>query len=543
MNTLLLEHLAAVSKIAAYRQSRERQQGMNCSEGYLISTDAGLQFGGPRTFEIFFRYEFVDQSQYIGGFQSPTISVVVPYNERERDLIYMYCGATYVWLPITSGNYYHAVVSYNGSESVCYLNGVEVGRKPFEGDVASLQFRIGAQSQPPKGPIYLCRHYDYALSAEEVAALYNNGDPAGYVLPTLKKKFWEASDAQIAAIVWRPNNVGLGTMEGAYTDNANGFDGRYARMKPGTNGFSMYSSKLYSSNVPGLRLRVTFKYRSSKGIHMATTSSINVDLPANTGDAVLVEGLYSPPDTSVYGFNFNMNASSADDWVEIQPVYIGYVGCMAEYLPQNLTLVDIDKPDKTIVPDLMDDGKGHSDPYIGLYFNNDQQDATYSRINGKIVASIGSHSLATNRPMMTYYRYKFTPGRYYRITIKWSLISGSYFLEAFGSWATDAYVYTGDSLHTEHGSYEYVSPVLKAKEGLTNYVNPTFFFGTRVAQSEISIDEVIIEEYFSPSGTNGWLDSAKQLPLNNEYLPPLLETAGGYDLTADRTPGIVYKPE
>lgn len=39
----------------------------------------------------------------------------------------------------------------------------------------------------------------------------------------------------------------------------------------------------------------------------------------------------------------------------------------------------------------------------------------------------------------------------------------------------------------------------------------------------------------------GWLDSAKQLPLNDEYLPPLLETAGGYDLTANGTPETVYK--
>lgn len=42
---------------------------------------------------------------------------------------------------------------------------------------------------------------------------------------------------------------------------------------------------------------------------------------------------------------------------------------------------------------------------------------------------------------------------------------------------------------------------------------------------------------------SSWLDSAKQLPLNGEYLPPLLETAGGYDLAANGTPEIVYKPE
>lgn len=43
MNTLLLEHFAAVSKIAAVRQSRERQQGVNCSDGGFMSAAAELK--------------------------------------------------------------------------------------------------------------------------------------------------------------------------------------------------------------------------------------------------------------------------------------------------------------------------------------------------------------------------------------------------------------------------------------------------------------------------------------------------------------------
>lgn len=39
-----------------------------------------------------------------------------------------------------------------------------------------------------------------------------------------------------------------------------------------------------------------------------------------------------------------------------------------------------------------------------------------------------------------------------------------------------------------------------------------------------------------------WLDSARQLPMNNEYLPPLLQSAGGYDLAANGTPEIICKP-
>lgn len=392
MNTLLLEHLAAVSKIAAYRQAREHQQGVDVSGGYLISTDAGLRFGGPRTFEVFFRYEFVDHSQYIGGFQSPTISVVAPYNERESNLIYMYCGSTYVWLPIISGNYYHAVISYDGSEAVCYLNGVEVGRKSFEGDVASLQFRIGAQSQPPKGPIYFCRHYNYALSAEEVSALWNNGDPAGYVLPAEMKSGERRCIAEYlpqnlvvahkhdfpqvvfpvgvytpSSEVFRVNDLNVTTQ--IYNQpQANGFSGDFMRFDSikQVSIYCAYWNSYLKKNTP---TRVTFEYRSNYAIYISqatTNASLAYKIgEANEGAPIVV--------SAVYGFGaaaFLMTfANITDGWVEL-----------------------------------------------------------------------------------------------------------------------------------------------------------------RVLSIEVAEGTIL-----------SWLDSAKQLPLNDEYLPPLLETAGGYDLTANETPEIIYK--
>lgn len=72
-----------------------------------------------------------------------------------------------------------------------------------------------------------------------------------------------------------------------------------------------------------------------------------------------------------------------------------------------------------------------------------------------------------------------------------------------------------------------------------------------VSVSSISFTPAVCVAEYLPqnlvANNNGlvssWLDSAKQLPLNDEYLPPLLETAGGYDLAANGTPEIVYKPE
>ena len=53
----------------------------------------------------------------------------------------------------------------------------------------------------------------------------------------------------------------------------------------------------------------------------------------------------------------------------------------------------------------------------------------------------------------------------------------------------------------------------------------------------ITIDSVEL----IPDVALSWLDSAKQFPLNDEYLPPLLQSDGGYDLAANGTPQIIIK--
>lgn len=37
-----------------------------------------------------------------------------------------------------------------------------------------------------------------------------------------------------------------------------------------------------------------------------------------------------------------------------------------------------------------------------------------------------------------------------------------------------------------------------------------------------------------------WLDSAKQLPLSDEYMEPLFQSIGGYDMAANGAPEILY---
>lgn len=71
-------------------------------------------------------------------------------------------------------------------------------------------------------------------------------------------------------------------------------------------------------------------------------------------------------------------------------------------------------------------------------------------------------------------------------------------------------------------------------------IDHIYYYGG-ISHSDRRLTITINSVELVPDVVLSWLDSAKQLPLNDEYLPPLLETAGGYDLTANGTPEIIYK--
>ena len=199
MNTLLLEHLAAVSKIAAYRQAREHQEGVDASQGYLTTNAAGVLFEWPRTFVCHFKYDAGSRLQGIAGF---TIPMMVLEIAPSTNLLRFYCGTTSATAPIVPGNNYQAVISYDGTTAVCYLNGSEAARFTVAGYAVTNVFRIGNPSYPPVGPVYSSSHFNYVLSAGEVSALWNNGDPAGYVLPAIKKYAAPFNISGITSYTW-----------------------------------------------------------------------------------------------------------------------------------------------------------------------------------------------------------------------------------------------------------------------------------------------------------------------------------------------------
>lgn len=179
-----MDRRRSLLKIAALRSEREQQVGVNCTKGYLESTDAGLLFDGPRSMECFFNLRQSDGTQRPAQFSTSMLAIAV----TPMDAIMFHCGDKSLQVSrVTIGDDIHAVISYDGATAMCYINGIEVGAMQPTAYTPSVLFRIGDPLHITKSPVHFCRHFNYALSAEEVAALYNDGDPAGYIVPKSRR--------------------------------------------------------------------------------------------------------------------------------------------------------------------------------------------------------------------------------------------------------------------------------------------------------------------------------------------------------------------
>lgn len=284
---------------------RRMAKGVNCTKGYLQSLDAGLLFEGSRTLECFFTYVPSDKMQIIAGFGSSMMEISVVSSE-----IRFYCGGAYKSTVVVPGNNYLVDIAYDGTTAICYLNGAEAARFPVTGYKVTDMFRTGSNTYIPQGSIIFCRHYNYAISAKEVAAHYNDGDPAGYVLPGTMK------DLTPVEIVGENSHTWTGVDDPAYSHAVR--CSRYFKI-----------SEVY-------KMRVTISDYEAGGAPFFKIS---------TADAVVLSGfngdgtyeLYLQVKGTPYQYVFVYAGPTATDRrMTITVDSIEPVGCVAEYLPQNL---------------------------------------------------------------------------------------------------------------------------------------------------------------------------------------------------------------
>lgn len=486
-----MDRRRSLLKIAALRSEREQQVGVNCTKGHLESTDAGLLFDGPRSMECFFNLRQSDGTQRPAQFSTSMLAIAV----TPMDAIMFHCGDKSLQVSrVTIGDDIHAVISYDGATAMCYINGIEVGAMQPTAYTPSALFRIGDPLHITKSPVHFCRHFNYALSAEEVVALYNDGDPAGYVLPIPYKY-------KVANYIsdFSKNTDGWSTVANYPGTSLNSGDGILSIYGDSTT-LAIQKQDLSSGDKPSIfRIRIVFvePFQGSRIRFFAHSFNDYADLTLSS-EKLNAEGVVhikkasnTVPNSFMYSYDVPIG-----DVVKISTITIESVGCIAEYLPQNLV------------------GSPHGDPVEIIGENS----YTWTGVDDPVY----SHAVRCSRYFKISEVYKM------RVTISDYEAGGAPFFKISTADAVILSGFNGD------GTYELY---LQVKGTPYQYVY--IYAGPTGSDRRVTITVDSIEPV--PGVATSWLDSARQIPLNDEYLPPLLQSDGGYDLTASGTSEIIIK--
>lgn len=467
-----MDRRRSLLKIAALRSEREQQVGVNCTKGYLQLQSAGLLFEGPRTLECLFRYIPSDKMQVIAGFGISMIEIYALTTNQLR----VYCGGGNATVDIIPGDSYLVDVAYDGTTAICYLNGAEAARFPVTGYKITDLFRIGSDTYIPQGSLVFCRHYNYALSAEEVAAHYNDGDPAGYILPRNLKNIKDM----------------------AFTSKTFEFDMDSPYYQRVLESGELESGGKYRVDYVVEEWDIAPAVIGSCGISCGVLSTVGTQYWPNLSAAKLGENQYVVVDTKETGtpYMFVYASNPSDTYtsrrLKVTVHSVKMLGCVAEYLPQNLV------------------GQWHEKPFD--------------------LSGITTYTW-TGETDHVYYQ-ELLLGRFIQ-TGAVVMIKGSVSDYQNG----EPFVYVGNRqamIPAQNGSF-----TLKVINNRDNINRIYYYGGVHLSDRRLTITIDSVE--LIPDVALSLLDSAKQLPLNGEYLPPLLQSDGGYDLAANGMPQIIIK--
>lgn len=476
-----MDRRRSLLKIAALRSERERQVGVKMGyEQSITSASVTALIGSPVSIGTGdFTLEYFGNS-----YGSATAYSSLMFNAAHRDVystgslfVYSVSGKGIGWIVFekpSSGDalldsidlmageaetLFHFVLTRKGTTVKAYFNG-ELKATKEQSAVKDLgDFRLGMSNG---SNMVMSRIYNYALSAEEVAALYNDGDPAGYVLPNAMKELTPVE------IVGKNSYTWTGEDDSTYAKTIN------------------FSQKLSEGRF--YRFTITVSNYESGAPFFVANIGINTYIPAQNGTHIIDVIIDRSYDSLMYIYGGN---AGTDRRLTLIVNSIEPVGCVAEYLPQNLV------------------GQWHEKPFDlsgqNSYTWTGETDTIYSR----------SVLLGRTCKSGTAVSVKGTVSDYQ---------SGAPFIYA-GRGRVDIPAKDGD--------------FTVMVTGLDAFDRVSYYGGLNGSDRRltITIDSVDL----IPDVALAWLDSARQLPLNDEYLPPLLQSDGGYDLTASGAPQIIIK--
>ena len=328
--------------------------GINTSEGYFSSADSALLFEGDRSQEIYFHTPDLSLgiTQRIFSDRKFSGSHIQIYIDTDGSLG-IWCGGSNIKIQgIESFSPYQVIVVFSetNNNATIYLNGVVKGNvSSFAGLAAPSGYYIGSNGDDLsylfKGIIYYSRLFNYALSADEVTTLWNNGNPAGYVLPhsftnvNLSNRYsfmspmtldgWQSANGTDIPPVIEDGTIKCAFNETAVTSYKNGI---YRVFSPFTKDKKIILRFYAKSSTSNMSCRAGFTANSGVSMYAVQTIQLNVDwqeyvITANNNYTSLLNSIvfYPPYNTAQTGFFY------------IKDVEVVEVGCVAEYLPGNIT--------------------------------------------------------------------------------------------------------------------------------------------------------------------------------------------------------------
>lgn len=365
MNSLLY-YYNNVQKMAAYRQAKRMQRGALTAQGGFSTTDPALR-QVPCTIKCVFIPRIVlEYAQTI--FTTTTGSVSPRIDLTSTSKLQIFVGITSNVIPVDLDKLYNIVFVVDTNIQSVYVNGELL--KNAEYSISSLaEYSIGSKNNNSdrfQGDYLLHQHFNYAMSADEVKALDNNGDPMGYVVPKESRYFEKRYQSDFA-----DGTDGWGSANGS------------PNLSVVSNGGILELSGNYDAYQIMRTVGDAPKYASKYKVRIELEERISLSsflfYPFST--TTFVVGSFSEPTDVLEGVTnkpsdilsrncyLYIYGLKPNDLVRIKSISVEPIGLIAEYLPQNLMY---SKDDKAIATSWLDSAKQMplSDEYMEPLFQS-----------------------------------------------------------------------------------------------------------------------------------------------------------------------------
>lgn len=507
--------------MAAYRQAKRMQRGVKLGYGENPSVSSSTKFTMPPVTIGLSDYSIEYFGNSIGSIGSNPAYMKTSVGVRESGGILAWgyedgsngvniirfgntsdgaSNQVYPNVKFDNDDPFHLVITRQGNEIKIYVNNeLAITWDTREVlDMGDMDLIFANSSD-----VGFVRVWNMCLSADDVTAHYNNGDPMGYVVPKASRYFEKSYQSNFTDGTdgW----TGYGSSSGLLIESKEGIleiSGDYAN----------YQIRMPYPPAPKCASRYKMRVEFAEPVSISRYA-----LYAFTGNSAFQENVTEPktildgvtpldnnPSQYCYIYLYGITPNTV---VRIKSVTIEPAGLLAEYLPQNL-MASRKGPEIEPTADTFEFNIGS--PY-----------------SMKVIAQQTYPFDCIYKVDYVVDEWDFQPSVYRLIGFYGE--SGASVVAGVSSWirASDAKI------------GEVQSCFIK----MPNEGNPSILlYGDQDRDITTARHlKVTINSITPVSVPISWLDSAKQLPLSDECMEPLFQSIGGYDMIANGAPEILYE--